>query len=424
MKSIQKRRYLMESEAYRKENDTYLHFSRRMFGTVFSAGLLGILTGCQIENVDTQIQLEDKLHALFNSDPVPGGLSAAVVRGETLVWSGGIGQADIDAKLAMTSDHIQNIGSISKTITATAVMQLWEEGAFELDDDINEFLPFSIRNPNFPDKPITFKQLLAHRSSIKDGTSYEKSYACGDPSVSLSDWIQGYFSHDNDFYDLNDNFHTWSPGTINPPKSPRVYSNVGYGVLGLLVEHITGELFSDYCQKRIFIPLQMKNTGWYLSEIDQSRHTKLYSNVSMSVRVQHLAEEGLKKSQSNGDVYPHCLYSFYNYPDGLLRTNVKDLSRFLRAYINDGKLDGVQILDKNTIDLMLSDQHFGRGLCWGTDGEGLWGHGGGDPGVATYMAFTTKEDLGVIILSNNGDFRNYLSEIESILFESLRQQDT
>jgi len=73
---------------------------------------------------------------------------------------------------------------------------------------------------------------------------------------------------------------------------------------------------------------------------------------------------------------------------------------------------------------MLSDQHFGRGLCWGTDGEGLWGHGGGDPGVATYMAFTTKEDLGVIILSNNGDFRNYLSEIESILFESLRQQDT
>jgi len=333
MKSIQKRRYLMESEAYRKENDTYLHFSRRMFGTVFSAGLLGILTGCQIENVDTQIQLEDKLHALFNSDPVPGGLSAAVVRGETLVWSGGIGQADIDAKLAMTSDHIQNIGSISKTITATAVMQLWEEGAFELDDDINEFLPFSIRNPNFPDKPITFKQLLAHRSSIKDGTSYEKSYACGDPSVSLSDWIQGYFSHDNDFYDL-------------------------------------------------------------------------------------------KKSQSNGDVYPHCLYSFYNYPDGLLRTNVKDLSRFLRAYINDGKLDGVQILDKNTIDLMLSDQHFGRGLCWGTDGEGLWGHGGGDPGVATYMAFTTKEDLGVIILSNNGDFRNYLSEIESILFESLRQQDT
>jgi len=50
MKSIQKRRYLMESEAYRKESDTYLHFSRRMFGTVFSAGLLGILTGCQIES--------------------------------------------------------------------------------------------------------------------------------------------------------------------------------------------------------------------------------------------------------------------------------------------------------------------------------------------------------------------------------------
>ncbi len=66
--------------------------------------------------------------------------------------------------------HCSVIASISKTITATAVMQLWEQGLFELDDDVNDYLPFNVRNPNHPDVPITFRMLLTHTSSINGWT--------------------------------------------------------------------------------------------------------------------------------------------------------------------------------------------------------------------------------------------------------------
>jgi CubicO group peptidase (beta-lactamase class C family) len=69
----------------------------------------------------------------------------------------------------MTDQTIQNIGSISKTITATAVMQLWERGKFKLDDDVNKYLPFQVRNPHFPDDPITFRQLLTHKAERTPG---------------------------------------------------------------------------------------------------------------------------------------------------------------------------------------------------------------------------------------------------------------
>ena len=420
MKEMPEQPHLLEFQYRKKETQPGLQFSRRQF-SMFSGGLLAFAAGCQSDKPQPQIQTADRLAELFNS--MPGGVSAAAVRGEKLVWSSGVGLADIDAGLAMTSDHIQNIGSISKTVTATAIMQLWEKGAFKLDDDINKYLPMKVRNPRFADEPITFRQLLAHRSSIKDGPSYDASYACGDPAISLADWIQGYFSPDGDYNDSENNFHSWMPGTKNPPESPRAYSNVAYGLIGFLVERITGQLFSDYCQEHVFEPLKMQQTGWHLSSIDRSQHAKLYSEADEEADDLYLAEDGLKKSEMTGSLYPHCLYSFYNYPDGLLRTNVKDLSRFLRAYINDGMLDGNRILDKETVGLMLSNEHFGRGLCWDTYGDGdVWGHDGGDPGVATYMGFSPTEKLGVILFFNAGDFSDQTNEMVSLLYKAARSK--
>jgi len=395
----------------------HLRFSRRQFGTLLGAGYVSALISCQAADTPPTPAIEAILRDFFESEPLPGGLSAAAVKGETLIWSGGFGYANIDAKVAMTPNHIQSIASVSKTVTATAVMQLWEAGAFKLDDDINEYLSLNIRNPRFPNIPITFRQLLAHRSSIMDNEAYDNSYTCGDPSVSLKDWIQGYFSSN---YDSDEIFHKWSPGTLNPPESPRSYSNVGYGILGYLVERITGEFFSDYCQDKIFKPLQMNHTGWRLSEINQDKHVKLYSELPENGDELYLADSGFNRDQSSGDVYPHCLYSFPNYPDGLVRTSVNDFSRFLRAYMSGGVLEGTRILKKATIDMMLSDQHFGRGLCW-DGGSGVWGHDGGDPGVATYFGFTPEENLGIIVFFNAGQFSDKTNEMVLALYEAARQ---
>ena len=398
--------------------------SRRQFIQSSSVLALGALVGCnpQEQNtLDPTISIEQYLEAHFSKQGIMG-YSAALVKGDQLLWSYAYGQANRENNVAMTPDHIQNIGSVSKTITATAIMQLWEAGRFQLDDDINAYLPLSIRNPQFPEEPITFRHLLTHRSSINDGPAYDESYACGDPAVSLEDWITGYFMPDGPYYN-EANFHIWKPGTIDPPPEPRAYTNVGFGLLGYLVEQITGQLFNEYCKEHIFSPLGMANTGWHISEIDANKHSVTYSTLGDDPQPpedgnfeSQLAAEGFTAADlvPNGHM-PHCLYSFYNYPDGLVRTSVHDLSRFLRAYANGGEFNGHRLLKAETIDMMLAEDHFGRGLCWdtytfGTD-DTFWGHDGGDPGVATIMFFRKRDQLGLTMFFNQDDFGEGIGDV-------------
>lgn len=93
--------------------------------------------------------LDDFIHGIMKANNIPG-LGACIVKKDKLVWIGAFGWADVEGMKPMTEETIQNIGSISKTITATAVMQLWEKGKFDLDDDVNKYLPFPVRNHRFP----------------------------------------------------------------------------------------------------------------------------------------------------------------------------------------------------------------------------------------------------------------------------------
>ncbi len=372
--------------------------------------------------------LDDFIREKLQANSTPG-LGACLVKKDKLVWIGAFGWADMENKKPMTEKTIQNIGSISKTITATAVMQLWEKGKFQLDDDVNKYLPFPVRNPHFPDEPITFRQLLTHKSSIKDGPAYGESYACGDPTVALKDWIKGYLMPGGKYYSEEGNFHTWKPGTAEIPKGPRAYTNVGFGLLGYLVEVISGQDFAMYCKKNIFTPLGMKNTGWYLADVNVANHAIPYTLISERLQLPDgitfetfLPRYGKdKQSTKIGELFPHCLYSFFNYPDGLIRTSVRDLSQFLRAYINGGVFEKKRILKEETVQSMLSNEHFGRGLCWYEyklkSGDTAWGHSGGDPGISTQMLFRPQDGVGVIIFFNYDTPGKASGEILERLFE-------
>jgi CubicO group peptidase (beta-lactamase class C family) len=351
-------------------------------------------------------KLEAFIAAQMEEGPIPG-LAVAVLNGGRLDWAKGYGFADLEKKIPMTPDTIINIGSVSKTITATAVMQLWETGRFKLDDDINDYLDFDVRNPRFPDSPITFRQLLTHRSSIKDGKAYGDSYSCGDPGIDLKDWIQGYLTPGGKFYDPEDNFHTWKPGQEGElPAEPRSYSNIGYGLLGYLVEAISGEPFSSHTQERIFQPLRMTESAWFLADIDIAKHAVPYTYIKGGEPQGELIPPGgsSKGTDIEEGFAANCLYSFPNYPDGLLRTSAHQLSRFLDAQINEGVYQGKRILKEETVRLMLSPEHFGSALCWTyakmKDGKEIWLHTGGDPGINSLMVFCPKDKTGLILLLN------------------------
>lgn len=316
------------------------------------------------------------------------GLAYCVVKDKKMIWSGAAGWANIEEKIPMSIDGIMNIASISKTFTATAVLQLWEKGLLDLEADVSEYLPSQVRNPKHPDVPITIYQLLTHTSSIRDGDSYDASYSDGDPVITLKDWIENYLLPGGVYYDAASNFHKWTPGD----KS--AYSNVGFGLLGYIVEQVTGTPFHIYCKTHIQDPLGMENSGWFLHEIDTTAHIRPYSYE--------------RQDGSISDNRALNLYSFPNYPDGLLRTSVQELSYFLMAIINEGEYGDARILKKSTLKKMLTVQIEGeaQGLCWEQSRfEDLWGHSGGDPGVATYMYFSPKSNIGVITFQNshNGD---------------------
>ena len=398
--------------------------SRREFITKASCALMTVAAASRSSEASAAgDQLDKFIAAEMKAQRIPG-LAACIVKSGQIVWSKGYGWSDIKKRVPMDPDRtIQNIGSISKTVTATAAMQLWEKGKFELDDDVNQYLPFPVRNPVFADKLISFRSLLTHRSSIADSPAYGASYACGDPSITLETWLKDYFVPDGRFYQKDKNFHPWKPG------EKYHYSNVGFGLLGYLVERLAGESFAKLTKHHIFDPLDMKSTGWLLSEIPSEQHAVPYVPLiegQVNEDVEAYKKFGLLagevEREPNGGVYqPLCLYSFPNYPDGALRTSVNQLARFLLAYINQGVYGGARILDADTVRLMLTRQDATsphQGLCWVRAehrGQPHWYHNGSDPGIRTNMSFRPSDGVGAIVFVNRSDIE--LTKINDLLFE-------
>jgi CubicO group peptidase (beta-lactamase class C family) len=329
------------------------------------------------------------------------GLSLAIIDQGDLVHAAGFGLADIAAGRTMTPQTLINVASITKTITCTAVMQLYEQGKLQLGASIDEYLPFKVRNPAFPDRPVTPRQLLTHTSSIADGPAYKLSYLCGDPQVTLLEWLQQYLTPDGKHFDAKENFKVWAPG------GPHAYSNVGYGVLGLMVEGMSGLPYADYCIERIFAPLGMTDSRFLLAGMPREKHATPYDYVTLID-----PEWSAFVDPKEGMHVPHCLYSFPTMPDGLARTTAAELAQFLMAHIQSGALGRGRILRPETIGKVLSDQHVQytqpsnviQGLAW-YQHESIWGHGGGDPGVSTYMGFRPTDGRGIVMLANVGGAR-------------------
>jgi len=351
--------------------------------------------------------LDASLAKFATSDGVAG-VSACAMTGGNVLWRGAGGWADISKQIPMTPDTIQNIGSISKTVTATAVMQLVESKRLSLNSDINDYLPYPIRNPRHANVPITIRQLLTHVSSVNDGPAYGASYACGDPSVSLNDWIVSVLTPDGQHFHPKRYFGSKQPG------ERRQYSNIGYGVLGLIVENVSEQPFNEYCRDKIFVPLGMDNTGWRIDSVDRETHAILYSQLlgpkddEQRLAVTDLKDEGFTEL---------CLYSFANYPDGLVRTSVNQFGRFMAAYLSD------TLLKPKTIKKMLKkeetiSQTSIQGLCWvtrDTDHGRTWYHSGGDPGISTIAAFEPDSNAIAIIFSTGTGGEDMVALLDDLL---------
>ena len=320
------------------------------------------------------------------------GVGAAIIVDKRVVWTKGYGFADREQGRPFTPDTAMNTGSISKAITGAALMHAVQEGKVSLDQDINRWLPFKVVNPNFPDQPITLRQLATHTSSITDReVAYAKAYHFGlDTPQSLGEFLAGYFAPGG--VDASkDNFLDARPGTR------RDYSNMAASLAGHIVEIAVGESLPAYTRRLFFDPLGMTNTGLRPSDIPSANQATLYVAQGLPVPIQP--------------------YELTTYPEGGLRTSVADLSRFFIALLNEGDYQGTRILDKASVAEMLRFQYdatnkpdnvnlsgedsVNSGIFWATKYDiTRIGHNGADPGLVAMMLSNLSKDVGVIVFFN------------------------
>ncbi|WP_299797378.1 serine hydrolase [uncultured Shewanella sp.] len=334
------------------------------------------------------------MHQQLEAAKFPGATVLVFNQGK-VIFSKGYGFANIEEGRAATPDTLYQIASVSKLVTATAVMRLYEQGLLQLDDDINQYLPFAVRNPLFPDAPVTFRMLLAHVGSIGDGPAYWDSYTLGqseDPIEPLGEFLREYFTPDGRYYNSEGNFVDAKPGT------QAKYSNVGFGLLGYLVEQISGLPFEKYCRQEIFLPLDMPSSQWFYRDLDKSRMAMPYGYDAV-----------------NKTFTPLGHYSFTNYPDGSLKTSTTEFMRFLFLFLNEGEtMSGKLFLRPDTVREMLRAQYPKvsdvPGLAWAIVGDKHM-HGGSDPGVDTVVYISRGEQWGVIMFANSGGMQAWRTEL-------------
>ena len=336
-------------------------------------------------------------------------ISACVIINESIVWSKGYGNYDIENNKLATPDTLYLMASISKTVTATALMQLYEQGYFELDDDVNNYLPFSLRNTNYPEIPITFRMILSHQSSLASDNSDRLclSFLPGDPDIPSypHPWLEEYLTPGGNAY----HSEVWSD---KKPGEHYYYVNIGYSIIGYLVELISGKNFNEYCKENIFIPLYMTNTSFRLRDHDVNK-----------IAIPYFYKDG------NYEPNPHYGMLLV-YPAASMRTSIEELSHFLIAHMNGGIYQNVRILNESTVELMHT-KHYpdnnterGYGLGWtireNAYGKKQIGHSGGWPGVQTQMTFFPEDKTAIIIFTNAFDSTHYLGPIANFAYKLIK----
>ena len=288
---------------------------------------------------------------------IPGAV-VFIARHGRIVMHRAYGVRDASTRAPMRGDDIFRIASQSKAITALAVMMLWEEGRFGLDDPVSRYIPefarprvltkFTDADSSWTSEPagreITIRQLLTHTAGLDYagiGTAdFRAIYAkAGVPS-----------GIGNDESTIGDKMRTLAKLPLRAKPGERYAYSLSYDVLGYFVEVVSGMPFDRFLRTRIFDPLGMKDTWFYLPSDRHERLVALHDGEQKPAAPMR----GRVFDGVNPD-FPTINGTYFSGGAGLSST-VEDYARFLQLFVNGGELDRVRLLSPKTVAMMLSDQ--------------------------------------------------------------------
>ncbi|MCU0454510.1 MAG: beta-lactamase family protein [Bacteroidetes bacterium] len=358
----------------------------------------------------------DSLHGVLSGIATRyqlAGMSVAVVKHDSVVFARGYGLADIGRSIAMTDSSIYRIASISKTITALAVMKLYEQGAFGLDDDVSTALGFTLRNPAFPSQPVTYRRLLSHTSSLRDGTGYNAflsaTYANASIPALSELLVSGGASFSSDM---------WS-ATRGSASAYFAYANINFGVLGTLVERLSGKRFDVFCREQILAPLGL-DASFNVHDLRNMNNVAVLYRYPGGVWTAQADDfGGVKPTPRDLSGYALGTNGLIFGPQGGLRVSARGLATIMRLLANGGTVNGVRILRDTTVARMLTtnwtysgsngDPYYGIfnayacGISPTTaliQGQALIGHPGEAYGLISDMYAAANGSYGIVFLTN------------------------
>ena len=354
----------------------------KIFATRLLLITLSIALGWSSDSYGQSDQAEASISAIMQEIPVAG-LSVAVVKGNRVIYAHSFGYMDLENRIPLTNDNIFRIASISKSFSATSIMQLAENGKLSLDDDVGDLLGFPVRNPKFPGTIITLRMLLSHRSSINDSQGYFSLDAI-DPSKN-ADGSKCY----NDY----------------EPGKGYQYCNLNYNLTGTIIEKISGERFDQYVKKHITDPLGLK-AGYCVDSLDASSFAKIYEYRADSSKFIHAPAAYAPRSAEIAAYVMGRSTPVFS-PTGGMKISAVDLARYMVMHSRMGRFEGGRIISKKSAGMMrtvLSEKE-GYGLALLTtdkliSGERMLGHTGSAYGLYSAMFWHPKKKFGFIVISN------------------------
>jgi len=306
-----------------------------------------------------RLQRIDKLVQQYIDSGWIKGANAFIARDGKVVYDKAFGMADAENNIPMKTDEIFRIASQTKAITSVAVMMLFEEGKFLLDDPISKYIPsfahpkvlaeFNPKDSSYTTinakREVTIRDLITHTS----GVDYAQ---IGSPNMQAIYAKAGiYAGFVSDKLLLGDAINKLGTLPLVHQPGERFTYSLGVDVLGYLVEKVSGKSLDQFFKERIFEPLGMNDTYFYLPESKYGRLVAVYTPDKQ----QHLIKWNADTFHGVSVDYPKVKGTYYAGGAGLSSTT-KDYATFLQMLLNNGEYNGHRLLARHTVELMTSNQ--------------------------------------------------------------------
>ena len=300
----------------------------------------------------------DKMIQEYISDGRIPGATALVIRNGKIVYHKSFGFSDIEKKTLLKNDDVFRIASQSKAITSTAVMMLYEEGKFLLDEPVSKYIPefakpqvlktFNEKDSTYTTEPargeITIRHLLTHTSGLDYAAIGSKEFQAIYAKAGIPSGIG------NDKSRLGEKMKALGKLPLKHHPGEKWTYGLNSDLLGYLVEIWSGMSFDEFLQKRMFAPLGIKDTYFYLPTEKHNRIVRLYQGTDAGVR-----KVDAKAYDDVDPDYPLLKGTYYSGGAGL-SSSVIDYARFLQMYLNQGEFNNTRLLSRKTVELILTDQ--------------------------------------------------------------------